>query len=60
MKVLSEKRKYTVQDFERFPEGPLYYKFMMKGLTDVVVGILFLSTAYYDLILKKRFTKVQE
>jgi len=26
MKVLSEERKYTAQDFERLPEGPPYYQ----------------------------------
>jgi Uma2 family endonuclease len=26
MKVLSEERKYTVQDFEKLPEGPPYYQ----------------------------------
>jgi Uma2 family endonuclease len=53
MKVLSEERKYTAQDFERLPEGPPYYQLIVEGPPDVVVEILSPSTAYYDLIVKK-------
>jgi Uma2 family endonuclease len=53
MKVLSEERKYTAQDFERLPEGPPYYQLIVEGPPDVVVEILSPSSAYYDLIVKK-------
>ncbi len=53
MKVLSEERKYSAQDFERLPEGPPYYQLIVEGPPDVVVEILSPSTAYYDLIVKK-------
>ncbi len=53
MKVLSEERKYTAQDFERLPEGPPYYQLIAERPPDVVVEILSPSTAYYDLIVKK-------
>jgi len=54
MRVLSEERKYSAQDFERLPEGPPYYQLIVEGPPDVVVvEILSPSTAYYDLIVKK-------
>jgi Uma2 family endonuclease len=53
MKVLSEERKYTAQDFERLLEGPPYYQLIVEGPRDVVVEVLSPSTAHYDLILKK-------
>jgi len=53
MKVLSEERKYSAQDFERLPEGPPYYQLIVEGPPDVVVEILSPSIAYYDLIVKK-------
>jgi Uma2 family endonuclease len=53
MKVFSEERKYTAQDFERLPDGPPYYQLIVEGPPDVVVEILSPSTAYYDLIVKK-------
>jgi Uma2 family endonuclease len=53
MKVLSEERKYSAQDFEKLPEGPPYYQLIVEGPPDVVVEILSPSTAYYDLIVKK-------
>jgi len=53
MKVLSEEKRYTAQDFDRLPEGPPYYQLIVEGPPDVVVEILSPSTAYYDLIVKK-------
>jgi len=49
MKALSEERKYSAQDFEKLPQGQLYYQLIVEGPSDIV----FPSTAYYDLILKK-------
>jgi hypothetical protein len=53
MKVLSEERKYSAQDFERLPEGPPYYQLIVEGPPNVVVEVRSPSTAYYELILKK-------
>jgi Uma2 family endonuclease len=34
MKVLSEERKYTAQDFEKLPEGPPYYQLINGELIE--------------------------